>query len=313
MEHPNDEELSAFVTGLCGLFKRENLEACLKEKCEGVKSVYLPNKLKAGYAFIEVRDREALEKILKIKHISFEGRELLIKRFLTGEKLHKYKQEVNSRRIFIHSIPPSWKDNDLRSLFQKFGEIEDAFVIRDRNTGKSRSFGYAIFEEKSVAERVAKLKMVYFRGKKVKVKMHERKQPTKKNQYQSKPFNRAGMMSRNDLNYSGGRLKMDGIFGAYHQDIPQPFRNKSENDLRINRKTFMRPNIPKRYLKVDEHAVTPSFTLYHKLRDRKTAKSHTKGYRLNKSKNVIFSNYGDFDKRNEFRPSKNLFYSSFYR
>lgn len=180
MERPNKKSLSVFVTGLCGLFKKKDLQEYLRSECTGVKSVYLPNKRKAGYAFVEAKDKKSLEKLLKLKHLSFNGRELMIKRFLTGQKLQKFKKEVNSRRIFVHSVPPSWKDEDLRELFGGFGAIEDAFVIRDRNTGRSKCFGYAIFIEKPIAEDVANMGCIKFKGSVVKVKMHERNQNANK-------------------------------------------------------------------------------------------------------------------------------------
>lgn len=173
--HKNNKALTAFVTGLCGLFREEDLKTYLESKCPGIVSVSLPNKRRAGYAFVEAQDKETLEKLLKMRHLSFNGRELLLKRFLKGEELEQFKQEVNSRRLFVYSIPSSWVDEDLRDIFKSYGKIEDAYVIRDRRSKKSRCFGYAIFEEKAIAEDVAKLDYIPIRGSIIRVKMHEPK------------------------------------------------------------------------------------------------------------------------------------------
>lgn len=175
MERPNKKSLSAFVTGLCGLIKKKDLHKYLSTKCEGIKAVYLPNKRKAGYAFVETKTKKALKNFLALKGLSFNNRELTIKEFLRGGKLQEFKNEVNSRRLFVHSIPQKWKDEDLRQLFASYGAIEDAFVIRDRYTKKSKCFGYAIFEEKEDAVNVARRGCVRFKGSVVKVKMHEKK------------------------------------------------------------------------------------------------------------------------------------------
>ncbi|OJV21448.1 MAG: RNA-binding protein [Bacteroidetes bacterium 41-46] len=44
--------------------------------------------------------------------------------------------------IFISNLSWAIKDADLRDLFADYGEISSAKVIMDRETGKSRGFGF---------------------------------------------------------------------------------------------------------------------------------------------------------------------------
>ncbi|PKP42860.1 MAG: RNA-binding protein [Bacteroidetes bacterium HGW-Bacteroidetes-10] len=44
--------------------------------------------------------------------------------------------------IFISNLSWAIKDADLRELFAEYGEISSAKVITDRETGKSRGFGF---------------------------------------------------------------------------------------------------------------------------------------------------------------------------
>jgi len=44
--------------------------------------------------------------------------------------------------IYVGNLPWSCNDDDLRDLFQPFGEVEGARVIMDRETGRSRGFGF---------------------------------------------------------------------------------------------------------------------------------------------------------------------------
>ena len=44
--------------------------------------------------------------------------------------------------IFISNLSWAIKDGDLRELFAEYGEITYAKVIMDRETGKSRGFGF---------------------------------------------------------------------------------------------------------------------------------------------------------------------------
>lgn len=44
--------------------------------------------------------------------------------------------------IYVGNL--AWKatDKDLEELFRNFGEVEKSFVIRDRNTKRSKGFGF---------------------------------------------------------------------------------------------------------------------------------------------------------------------------
>jgi RNA-binding proteins (RRM domain) len=51
------------------------------------------------------------------------------------------------KKLFVGGL--SWGTNDegLRKAFEKFGEVQDAKVITDRETGRSRGFGFVTFAE----------------------------------------------------------------------------------------------------------------------------------------------------------------------
>lgn len=48
--------------------------------------------------------------------------------------------EMDERRIL--GLPYHTTDETLRAFFSKFGEIDEAVVITDRSTGKSRGYGF---------------------------------------------------------------------------------------------------------------------------------------------------------------------------
>lgn len=44
--------------------------------------------------------------------------------------------------IYVGNLPFDARESDLRSLFADYGGIESANVITDRDTGRSRGFGF---------------------------------------------------------------------------------------------------------------------------------------------------------------------------
>ena len=46
------------------------------------------------------------------------------------------------KKIYVGNLPFSTTDDDLRDLFARHGEVGSASVVMDRETGRSRGFGF---------------------------------------------------------------------------------------------------------------------------------------------------------------------------
>ncbi|XP_065873650.1 heterogeneous nuclear ribonucleoprotein 1 isoform X2 [Euphorbia lathyris] len=70
----------------------------------------------------------------------------------------KKKMQSDNGKLFIGGI--SWDTNEerLKDYFGAFGEVVEAVIMKDRTTGRARGFGFVVFSDPSVAERVIKEK-----------------------------------------------------------------------------------------------------------------------------------------------------------
>lgn len=59
-------------------------------------------------------------------------------------------------KIFVGGLPYHTTDEGLRQYFQQFGDIDEAVVITDRQTNKSRGYGFVTMADRSAAERACK-------------------------------------------------------------------------------------------------------------------------------------------------------------
>jgi len=55
--------------------------------------------------------------------------------------------------IYVGNLPNSVNENDLREVFQAFGEVSTASVIKDKFSGESRGFGFIEMPNKGEAEK----------------------------------------------------------------------------------------------------------------------------------------------------------------
>jgi len=56
------------------------------------------------------------------------------------------------KKLYIGNLPYSVDDNSLQSAFSEFGAVSSAKVITDRETGRSKGFGFVEYESDSDAE-----------------------------------------------------------------------------------------------------------------------------------------------------------------
>ena len=69
-----------------------------------------------------------------------------------------------SIKLYVGNLSFQTSSEDLRELFSQAGEVENATVVEDRDTGRSRGFGFVELASESDAEAV----MARFNGKELK-------------------------------------------------------------------------------------------------------------------------------------------------
>ncbi|CAF0893262.1 unnamed protein product [Rotaria sordida] len=66
------------------------------------------------------------------------------------------QKDTTYTKIFVGGLPYHTTDETLRAFFSKFGEIEEAVVITDRSTGKSRGYGFVTMARREGADEAVK-------------------------------------------------------------------------------------------------------------------------------------------------------------
>lgn len=69
-----------------------------------------------------------------------------------------------STKIFVGGLNPCTSDEELAAYFSQFGTVLSCKVIFSRDTGNSRRFGFAVFEDAQVANAVCQRQNHEIRG-----------------------------------------------------------------------------------------------------------------------------------------------------
>ena len=58
-----------------------------------------------------------------------------------------------SKKLFVGNLSFQTTEGDITSAFQEYGAIESVSIITDRDTGRSKGFGFVVFTEPSDADK----------------------------------------------------------------------------------------------------------------------------------------------------------------
>jgi cold-inducible RNA-binding protein len=83
-----------------------------------------------------------------------------------------------SRKVFVGGLPWATDDASLRDFFAECGEVVEAKVILDRETGRSRGFGFVTFDSADSAQSALSLDGQSLDGRNIKVDLAEERPRT---------------------------------------------------------------------------------------------------------------------------------------
>uniref|UniRef100_A0A182PC01 RRM domain-containing protein n=1 Tax=Anopheles epiroticus TaxID=199890 RepID=A0A182PC01_9DIPT len=81
------------------------------------------------------------------------------------------QKDTTWTKLFVGGLPYHTTDKSLREHFSVYGDIEEAVVITDRTTNKSRGYGFVIMGDRLSAERACKEPNPIIDGRKANVNL----------------------------------------------------------------------------------------------------------------------------------------------
>jgi RNA recognition motif-containing protein len=74
-----------------------------------------------------------------------------------------------SKKIYVGNLPFSATEASLRDLFAQHGEVHSASVVMDRETGRSRGFGFVEMDPADASKAIAALDQTEMDGRSLRV------------------------------------------------------------------------------------------------------------------------------------------------
>ncbi|GLJ08837.1 hypothetical protein SUGI_0096880 [Cryptomeria japonica] len=99
-----------------------------------------------GFGFVTMSTAEEVEiGIEKFNQYSFEGRLLTVRKASPRGTRVERPELGSSNKVYVGNLPWQTDDNSLLQLFSEHGKVLEARVVYDRDTGRSRGFGFVTY------------------------------------------------------------------------------------------------------------------------------------------------------------------------
>jgi len=111
-----------------------------------------------GFGFVTFETVEDTEKALSVEH-ELSNRTLYAQISIPRERTDRRddNREMETHKLYCGNLPESVGSMDLGQYFQELAEVVDATVMMDRETGRSRGFGFVAFSEDIEPERISEI------------------------------------------------------------------------------------------------------------------------------------------------------------
>ncbi len=80
--------------------------------------------------------------------------------------------------IYVGKLPFSVTEDSLREMFEKFGEVQTAKLVMDRETGRPRGFGFVEMENTGADAAIKELNKSELDGRELKVNESQPRKPS---------------------------------------------------------------------------------------------------------------------------------------
>ncbi|XP_031101722.1 UBP1-associated protein 2C-like [Ipomoea triloba] len=138
-----------FVRGLAWDTSSETLCAAFEEHGEIEEGAVIFDKATGksrGYGFITFKDMESAQRALKAPSKMIDGRMAVCNLASEGLSSSSITPDQAQRKLYVGGLSPETTTEMLLNFFRRHGDIEEGSVAYDKDTDKSRGFGFVTYK-----------------------------------------------------------------------------------------------------------------------------------------------------------------------
>jgi len=128
------------------------------------------NNKSKGFGFVTYERAYMADNAQLARPHNVDGKEVESKRVVNRENSKRAEHLIQTLKIFVGGLKDTVDEQDLKDYFSQFGNIVRVTIITDRDTGKSRGFGFVEFHDYDAVDKIVLLNDLHvIKGKTVDV------------------------------------------------------------------------------------------------------------------------------------------------
>jgi len=179
-----------------------------------------------GFGFVTYSNSTMVDEMMKSRPHKLDGRELETKRATPREEAGKPGAEMTTKKLFVGAIKEGMTEEHLRDYFSKYGKIDDCIVMKDKETNKSRGFGFVSFDDYDPVDKIVLEKFHNVNNQNVAVKKALPKEQTVSGR--NATGGGGGVGSGRNGSYNSGHREHRGGRSNYHNNNRHSYGNDDD-------------------------------------------------------------------------------------
>jgi len=127
-----------------------------------------------GFGFVTFEEEETVNEVIRFGKHEIDGKSVDPK--IAFPKRGQPKMVTKTKKIFVGGLSSTTVQDDIHKYFSKFGEVDEAMLMFDRQTNRHRGFGFVTFVEEDTVDRVCEIHFHEISGKRVECKKAQPKE-----------------------------------------------------------------------------------------------------------------------------------------
>ena len=108
-----------------------------------------------GFGFVTFEEEDTVNEVIRFGKHEIDGKSVDPK--IAFPKRGQPKMVTKTKKIFVGGLSSTTVQDDIHKYFSKFGEVDEAMLMFDRQTNRHRGFGFVTFVEEDTVDRVCEI------------------------------------------------------------------------------------------------------------------------------------------------------------